>query len=555
MPLPVAELNITPAHGQRSSIEAELNRLAFLPDQEEPIGRVEVPQIAMAHAEPHLSGVPTLSQHEMYNPRSSPTMPTSKRAVFEAAFEGAPVRRRHGKRSAVGRFVSLVLVLGVLGGGLFAAKYYLLDPKWDPKIKPLADDVEAVRRIEFDHAVEVTSLSSDEYATRIASYALDIHGGNQEKVGSEFRALGLLSGALDLRAIGLAALPETSAYYDAGTEKIYVVIGLPEETHRFAMYRALTAALLDQKYGWGSRIDGAAPSVVRGTRALYEADALATASSMLTATDRALVIEQQVGLYTTFSVPTTPSQFASTVAGRLGVSLRAFVESFPPSERDRMLRDATVTDGQALDLRRLVRGVADGTEVAQEALRQETLPGTGSQGMLFWYHVLASRLDVATAWNNALPIEADDVVVTPGPNGYCVTALLTVPPAALDGVNAAFTAWASSAPAASATTVVPELVNNVAHITISACDLGLGIPTNNGLVPLSLGGAPLRSEQFRLLLISQPTLTKAQAACAVYGGDTVSESDERPLVDLLEGWSAPAAHSAPDPTRPECAAA
>ena len=77
--------------------------------------------------------------------------------------------------------------------------------------------------------------------------------------------------------------------------------------------------------------------------------------------------------------------------------------------------------------------------------------------MLFWYHVLASRLDVATAWNNALPIEADDVVLTPGATGYCVTALLTVAPDALDGVNAAFTAWASTAPPASATTVVPTL--------------------------------------------------------------------------------------------------
>ena len=556
MPLPVAELNITPAHGQRSSIEAELNRLAFLPDQEEPIGRVEVPQIAIAHVEyREPSGVPMLSQHEMYSPRATPTMPTAKRAAFEAAFEGSQSRRGRGKKGVVRRLVSAVLVVGVLGGGLFAAKYYLLDPKWDPDVKMLADDVEAARRIEFDHAVEVTALSADDYATHIASYALDIQGGNQEKVGSEFRALGLLNGVLDLRAIGLAALPETPAYYDAGSEKIFVVTGLPDETYRFAMYRALTAALLDQEYGWNSRISDAAPSVVRGTRALYEADALATASSMLTPSDRALVVDQRTILYTTFSVPATPSQFASTVAGLLGVSLRAFVEAFPPAERDRMLRDATITDGQALDLRRLVRGVADGTQVAQEALRQETLPGTGSQGMLFWYHVLASRLDVATAWNNALPIQADDVVVTPGATGYCITALLTVPPAALDGVNAAFTAWASAAPPASATTVVPTLVDGIAHITISACDLGLSFPTNNGQLPLSLGGAPLRSEQFRLLLIAQPTLTKAQAACAVYGGDTVSVSDERLVADAIEGWSVPAAHPAPDPTRAECAAA
>ena len=555
MPLPVAELNITPTHGQHSSIEAELNRLAFVPDQEEPVGRVEVPQISMAHVEHReLAGAPVLSQHEMYNPRATAAMPPTKRAMFEAAFEGSSTGRRR-KKGIVRRFVSLVLIVGILGGGLFAAKYYLLDPKWDPDVKVLADAVEVARQIEFDHAVEVTSLPPDDYAIRIASYGLDIHGGNQEMVGSELRALGLLNGVLDLRAIGLAALPETPAYYDYGGEKIYVVSGLPIETYRFAMYRALTTALLDQEYGWGSRIDGAAPSVVRGTRALYEADALASASSMLTASDRALVLEQRSGLYTTFSVPATPSQFASTVAGRLGVSLRAFVEAFPLPERDRMLRDVTITDGQALDLRRLVRGVADGSDVAQEPLRQETLPGSGSQGMLFWYHVLASRLDVATAWNNALAIQADDVVLTPGATGYCVSAMLTVSPTALDGVTAAFTAWASTAPPASATTVVPTLVDGIAHIGISACDLGLGVPTNNGQLPLSLGGAPLRSEQFRILLIAQPTLTKAQAACAVYDGDIVSASDERLVVDVVEGWLVPTAHPTPDPTRPDCAAA
>lgn len=553
MPLPVAELNITPAHGQRSAIEAELNRLAFLPDQEEPGGRVEVPQIAMAHVEPRAVGVPVLSKHEMYNPRATPTMPTAKRVSFESAF-GATAPRRRSKKGAVRRVISLVLTLAILGGGLYAAKFYLLDPKWDPAVKVLADEVEATRLLEFDHAVEVTALSADEYSTRIASYALDIHDGNQEKVGSEMRALGLLNGVLDLRAIGLAALPETPAFFDAGSEKIYVVIGLPTQTYRFAMYRALTAALLDQHYGWGGNIDGASPSVVRGTRALYEADALATASSMLTPSDLALVIEQRAALYTTFTVPTTPSQFATTVAGRLGVSLRAFVEAFPLAERGRMLRDAVITDGQALDLRRLVRGVADAAADPLDALRQEPAPASGSQGMLFWYHVLASRLDVATAWNNALPIQFDDMTVTAGATGDCVAATLTVTAAALDGVGAAFTAWASLAPAESATTVVPSLDGGIGHIAISACDLGLAVATNNGQVPLSLGGAPLRSEQYRLLKIAQPTLTNSQAACAVYDGDTVSATDDRLVVDPIEGWAVPSVHPVPDSTRPECAA-
>jgi hypothetical protein len=400
--------------------------------------------------------------------------------------------------------------------------------------------VEAVRQLEFDHAVEVTPLTSDEYASRIARYALSVKGSNEEQLAGELRALGLLTGALDSRAIGLAALPEAPAFYDAGSEQIFVVEGLPLETHRFAMHRALATALLDQEYGWGSRISGAAPAVVRGTRALYEADALATAASMLSATDRALVLEQRAGLLGTFNGLTTPAQFGTAVAGRLGVSLVAFVESIVVADRAAVLSDATITDGEALDLRRLVDGVT------------ETSDGAHSEGMLFWYHVLASRLDPATAWNNALPLQRDDVVVAQGAAGYCVSAVLTTSADALAGVTAAFVAWAGVAPPESTTTVASAVVDGNGQLSINACDPGIAVQTNSGVPALAMGGAPLRSEQYRLLIIAQPTLARVQAACAVYGGDSVSISDERWPVDGVDGWSVPASHPTPDPNRAGC---
>lgn len=101
MTLPVAEPNFTPTHGQRSSIEAELNRLAFLPDQAEQVGRVEIPAIAIAHPQPRAMGVPVLSQHEMYNPRATAAMPTVPRVALKAAFEGTAPRRR-SKKGLVG---------------------------------------------------------------------------------------------------------------------------------------------------------------------------------------------------------------------------------------------------------------------------------------------------------------------------------------------------------------------------------------------------------------------------------------------------------------------
>lgn len=531
-PTPVTLENPTPPGGQ-SRVQAELDRLAFLPDQEEPEGPVDIPVIA--HSQPFdAMVVPVLSQHEMYNPRPV-LVPAGRRNVFEAAFEPTSARRR-AKKGGFKRLISLSIVLVVLAAGLYAAKFYLLDPKWDEAVKELANEVEVARGLNFDHAVDVTTLTADEYATRVARYALGVNESNEAQVAAELRALGLMTGPLDLRAIGLAALPETPAFYDVREEKIFIVDGLPQETYRFAMFRALAAALVDQEYGWGSQIDGEPPAVVRGTSALYEADAIATASGMLNATDRALVIEQRGGLSASYGVLATPSHFGSAVAGRLGLALRGFVEAVPIANRGDVLKGAKITDGQALDLRRLVSGVAENTD------------GARSQGMLFWYHVLAARMDPAAAWNAALAIALDDVDVAAEATSYCVTATLTVAPTAFEGVNAAFQAWAILAPVESATTVVSSLVDGVARLEIKACDPGIAIATNHGVAPLATGGAPLRSEQFRLLLAAQPTLTWAQAACAVYGADSVSMADERSVVDPIEGWLAPASHPAPDPS-------
>lgn len=539
------ELNVVPAvakptlEPRPTVIQPELDRLALLPDVEEPAGPVEIPQIRATEQHPVMA-VPSLSDHEMYNPRATPTV-APRRDPLQPALEAATARRRRPRPSGLlRRLVSLLVIVAFLAGGLFAAKYYLLATKWDPDVEVIAKEVALARGIEFHHAVEVSVLDPNAYAARLASYGLGVKGGNDQLVASELRALGLLAGVFDLQVIGLAALPETPAFYDAGSEKIYVVDQLPAETYRFAMQRALAAALLDQEYNWGSAVRGASPAVVRGTRALYEADALATATGMMTVGERALVLQQRAELLAAYGLA-SPSHFGTVAAGRLGVALRAYIESIPVNARDAVLRGTAITDGQALDLRRLIAGV----EVVPEGLR--------SQGMLFWYHALAARLDPATAWNAALAIRGDDVFVTAPEDGACVSALLTVSAEALDAVGGAFAAWAAAAPAESQTAVVASLADGVGQIAIDACDPGATAITNTGVPPLSLGGAPLRSEQYRQLLAAQPTLSPAQAACAVYGGDNVSASDERWIVDPIEGWAAPGAHPAADPSRAACA--
>lgn len=520
----------------RSGVEAELNRLAFLPDREDEVGPVKVPSIASSQQSAPAGAVVALSQHEMYAPRQAPIV-HSRSGYADLANNTFTPQPRKRKRGVLRRGFGVLIALALVGGGLFAAKYYLLDKQWEGAAKELAADVETARNLFFDHAVTVTVLPADDYATKIATLALVDNEAGTEALAGEWRSLGLLSGALDLRSIGIAATPDSPAYYDPGNETIYVLEGLEPALYRFAMHRALTVALLDQHYGWGGRARGASQSVAHGTRALFDADALATATALTDDAARTEVFKQVLGLYA--RVESSPSPFAAAVTGRLGVALMPYLQSLPITGRDGVLKDRTISDGQALDIRRLVPG---GNEVSSESAR----------GMLFWYHVLAARIDTDSAWLASMAWRDDDMSAVSGISGMCVLATIRVDLASLDSAARAFQAWAAAAPAEARTTVTPSATATDGQISISACDPGVAVPTNDGRARLTLGGAPLRAEQFRLLVAQQPTLPVAQLACAVFGGDDVVVADDRGVIDATNVWPAPAAHPAADPNRLGC---
>ncbi len=522
-----------------SRVEAELDRLAYVPDPVLP-ALVVVPEIAVSDGP--VSALPanlSLARHEVYAARASATTAAPRRSFIELAAEAAMPMRARPKRHPFRRFVVALLLLGMVAGGLYAVKYYILDTRWSAEVEPLAKEVEAARGLEFDQAVDVSTLPADDYAVELARFSLGLTDETIEQSGGEWRALGLLSGTTDVEAIGMAALADSPAFYDPASKTISVVEDLPEELMTFAMHRALTMALLDQHFGWGDRVGEGSPAVARGTRALYDADALATAISMVDDTERTDITLQLFQMYGDYDIPVSPSPFASTVSGRLGVALWPYFRDLSAAERDTIETDATLTDGQVLDLRRLVAGT----------------PETGaanSRGMLFWYHVLAARVDDDLAWRAALTWQGDEVSTVTGGAGLCVTAVFQADPTGASVADAAFQQWAAAAPAQAPATVVSSATPTTHQVTVNACDPGPTVATNDGGFRLSLGGAPLRSEQFRTLLDQQPALGEPVAACAVYGADSVSMADERGIIDGLEGWTALAAHLAPDPLANGC---
>ena len=521
-----------------SAVEAELNRLAFLPDQDEELGRVVVPTIA--HSDQRVdASLPRLSQHELYIARNAAPVPRARLNHVDVSTTFIPVSRRR-KRNGFARFATFLVFVALIGGAAYAGKYYFLDKRWEGDVKAMVSDVEAARGLSFDDAIAITTLPTTDYASKLVTSSFGLSSEALALEANAWRAVGILDGPLNLGEIGMAALPNSPAFYDPAEETIFVAKDMPEDLYRFGMYRALTLALLDQKFGWSDRAQDASPSVARGIKAYYDADALAVAVGMTTPTERTDIIAQIFGLYVDNSIGASPAPFASAVASRLGVALLPYFESTTDEVRATQDKDFLPTDGQVLDLRRLTSGVAESTTKT-------------SQGMLFWYHALAGRIDENTAWQAALAWQDDDTSVVESAAGTCVVAHLQVDQSSLEAVNAAFQAWAAAAPPTSGTTVALATTGSPMQLQINACDPGPGVPTTSALGYLGLGGAPLRAEQFRLLLAAQPTLPLAQAACAVFGGDAVSMADERGVIEGAEGWPAPANHPLPDPNRLGCA--
>jgi hypothetical protein len=339
-------------------------------------------------------------------------------------------------------------------------------------------------------------------------------------------------------------MADSPAFYDQTDAKIYVVAELKPELKRFSMHRALTMALLDQQFDWSARIVGASPAVARGTRAMYEGDAMAVAQQLLVADGdgtRKTISEQLYSIYAQFKIPVSPAPFVSASAGRFGLALEPYFRTLSIEDRNLVETKAAVTDARVLNLTALF-----------DEQREDPLVGS-ARGMLFWYHALAGRVDDDVAWRVALAWQDDETTTAATSAATCTDAVVEFAAASADLVNVAFTAWAAAAPAASNTKVTVGAVDGGRiPVTVSACDPAK-VPTNDGQFSLSLGGAPLRAEQFAELRTADAPPTEIVAACIVYSNtaDTISVKDERGLVDQVGGWVAFADHTV-DPAAAAC---
>lgn len=500
--------------------------------------------------------------------RSTEPRPVDFHSLLKQSGMDAPTVKLRKKRHPFRVLFKLVLVLAIFAGGAYAAKKYYFDVRWAKDVSGLADDVATRRELAWNDAVKVVELPRNEYALRLASSMLGVQPAETVAIGAEWRAMGLTSHGVDLVAIGSAAMADQPAFYDPTDRQIYQLEGISPTLREVALSRALTNALLDQHHRWSTAVRGdvGAPvsaSVALGVRALFDGDALAvraaTTDAVLADPSVAAAVSEELRMLRVDQAPAAQgaSPYAVALTGSAGVAGRALFtsETTPTADnRDRAEEIAVESDAAVFDGARGRAAVADlpppnaavGTTIASTtastvvstiaavasvpastgpAQVTPTAPappttlvtsapaGSSARGMVYWYYVLAGRIDPAAAWDAAVRWQGDGTVLARTGNQQCVDATVVTKDAADQQVLlAALTQWADAGPAAAEAAV--SAMNDTA-ISVHSCDPGTNAETyTNNTIPL-FGNAPTELLVASGLLAAGLPRTEGARACVV----------------------------------------
>ena len=290
---------------------------------------------------------------------------------------------------------------------------------------------------------------------------------------------GLLNGELDLEAIGRQALNDSPAFYDPASKTVLVSRGPPDvrTSLPFRVASCDDGGTRSTSSSTGARVSPPRHRLRRfAIRATIDADALAVANT--------LADERR---------PRSVGARAARVRAR---SWQHRVAVAVRGDHRRTRRRRTLPSTIAMLDQPDLSGCARAGNAGQRCvcstsvgLRQSIASPPGTQGMMFWYYVLASRIDDGQAWSAAVRWSGDSLITVDGLDqsvrrrqGRCCAI-----PMGQQRCWRAFQAWAATAPVESTTTVTPIEGNQVA---IRACDPGATVSALlPAKVPVVFGGA------------------------------------------------------------------
>lgn len=144
------------------------------------------------------------------------------------------------------------VVIALLGSPAPPGSAGTVRAEWDPRVRPVAREVERIRGLVFERPVTVEFLARAEFEHRVGGgddeSAADDHA-DVERAAAQLRAIGLLASGVDLRD-AVSSLRKTGAlgYYDPATATVMVRGTKLDVAKRVTLVHELTHALQDQHF-------------------------------------------------------------------------------------------------------------------------------------------------------------------------------------------------------------------------------------------------------------------------------------------------------------------
>jgi hypothetical protein len=233
--------------------------------------------------EPVAPLLPTLAAHAPA-PSSSPSTPAASFDFHAASMTPAPSPRPRPRSSRRGLKLVVVLLLlgGLIAGGLVIGQPYLFPGDWDATTAPYAEAVEVAGGVEFNEPFAIVAEPTAEFGARLAA---QVGPGSAEQL-AQWRALGLVSGAVDESTIAGQLAGWQGAFYSTTDGQVYHDDAIAGPELDVQLVQQVAAASLDQQYGWSAAqarrsLDGAAATsaeVLRQSRTIQEASTFAGAA-------------------------------------------------------------------------------------------------------------------------------------------------------------------------------------------------------------------------------------------------------------------------------------
>jgi hypothetical protein len=397
----------------------------------------------------------------------------------------SPALRRLGRGACV---VLALLATTMASTGIAAAKATPTTAptpaKWDPRIEPIAHEVEKLRKLDFEHPVAVEFLSDAAFEKRVSVDKGKLSASEKrsaERSQSQLRAVGLIGPDVDLiDATSELQKSGVLAYYANSTKRITVKgKNVRDVATRVTLAHELTHALQDQHFDL-TALQRKATKTHSGTvlRTIIEGDAvriqddyvdtLSKEQQQAYADDSARGASDAQAQATDAGVPESLTVLSEAPYDLGPIMLGAVLAEKKEAGIDGLFRDPPTSDLAYLTPSTLLDGTkVDALPTPKLRAGEKRSGPPDSFGAFALYQVLASRIDPATALSVADGWGGDAMITFTRDGTTCLRSTFVGRDAErTQAIGDALAAWATAMPPGAAE------VEQGKRITLTACDPG-----------------------------------------------------------------------------------